>query len=106
MYDPIEDHTAVYETYRTDAEYPYASGYTHGTGSVSSDEPDSDEDNLEKFQAEIINREPDTSDETQGLANSPSYIDDDDNLVDTVEHLDSGIRDIMITGTVCLAFSS
>ena len=104
MYDPIEDHTAVYETYRTDAESPYASGYVHGTGSVSSDEFDSYEENLEQFQAEIINREQDTSDETQGLANSPSYIDDDDSA-DGVEHRDSGIRDIMITGTVRLAFS-
>lgn len=106
VYDPIEDHTAVYETYRTDAENPYASGYIREMRWVPGERADLEEDELEQPETEIGDNEPDDPDETQGLANNPSYIDDDDQLVDTVEQLDSDIRDIIITGRVRPAFSS
>ncbi|KAF9648741.1 hypothetical protein BDM02DRAFT_3186850 [Thelephora ganbajun] len=98
-YDPTEDHSAVYQTYRVDAKNPYASGHVPETRWVSDDGADSEEEELEQLEAEITNNEPDIPDETQGLVNNPSYIDDDDQWEDTVEHRDSGIRDIIVTGT-------
>jgi len=94
----------VYQTYRVGAENPYASGYVQGMRWIPGDRAHSEEEELERIEAEIIN-EPVIPDETQGLVNDPSYIDGDE-YRDTVEHLDSGIRDIIITGTVRLAFSS
>lgn len=94
----------MYETYRPGAENPYTSGFVQETRWVSDDGAESD-DELEQLQDEIINDEPDTPDETQGLVNNPSYIDSDD-WEDTVEHRDSGIRDIVITGTVRFTFIS
>ena len=94
----------VYDTYRTDTEHPYASGYVHEGRWVSGDRVDSEEEELEQLAAEIINNGPDIQDETQGLVDNPSYIDDDE-WQDTVEHRHSGIGDIMITGTVRPAFS-
>lgn len=105
MYDPIEDHRTVYETYRTGFENPYASGYVRERRWVLDSETDLEEE-LEQLQSGIVTGEPDAPDETQGLANSPLYIDEDERLSDTVEHLDSDIRDILITGTVRPAFSS
>ena len=105
MYDQIEDHLAVYQTYRADAKNPYASGYVHEADWDSDDGDYSEEEELGQPEAEITNNEPDIPDETQGLENHPSYVDDEE-YIDTVEHVDSGIRDILITGTVSLAFSS
>lgn len=103
VYDPIEDDVVTYETYRTDTEHPYVSGYVPETDWFSEDEADTNgadtDEDLGQFEAGIINSGPDVTDETQGLANNPSYIDDDE-WSDTVEHLDSGIKDIIITGTV------
>lgn len=101
----------VYQTYRVGAENPYASGFVQETRWVSGDAVDSDDlgdsddEELEQPRAEIINNEPGIPDETQGLDNNPSYIDDDE-VEDTVKHRDSGIRDIMITGMVRLVFIS
>ena len=72
---------------------------------VSPDRADPEEEKLEQLGAEIINDEPEIPDETQGLVDNPSYIDNDDQWSDTAEHLDSDIRDIIITGKVRLAFS-
>lgn len=109
IYNPDEDLTSVYETYRTDAEHPYVSGYVPET--ESDDEVDSEsseeasEDTSEELQAETDDNEPDIREETQGLENDQLYV-DEDGWEDTVEHSDSGIRDIIITGTVRLQFHS
>ena len=103
VYDPIENQAAMYDTYRIDAETPYASGYAVEDRWVPGDAA-GEEDELEEPEAEIVNGEPEVPDEIQGSENDPSYIDEDGE--DTVEHRDSGIRDIMITGTVRPAFSS
>jgi hypothetical protein len=73
---------------------------------VSDDRTDSEEEELAQLAAEITNNEPESPDETQGLVDNPTYLDNDDRWHDTVEHLDSGIRDIIVTGKVCLAFNS
>lgn len=86
----------MYQTYRTNTENPYASGYVREMRWVPGNTSDSEDE------TEI---EPETPDETQGLVNNPTYIDDDDEWEDTAEHLDSDIRDIIITGTVRLAFN-
>ena len=94
----------MYQTYRTDAENPYVSGYIREGRWVRGKEQDSEEE-LDQLEADTINHEPESPDETQGLVNDPSYIDNDDQWEDTVQHLDSDIRDIMITGKVRPAFS-
>ena len=102
VYDPTEDQSTVYETYRIDAEHPYVSGYIPEVRWVPGDEADPGEP--EQLEGEIVN-EQDVPDETQGLVDNPSYV-DEGQWEDTAEHRDSGITDILITGTVRLAFSS
>lgn len=94
----------VYQTYRTNAEKPYASGYVPEGRWIPGNGPNPGEAELEQLRTQYINY-PVAQDETQGLVNNPTYIDNDDEWEDTAEHLDSGIRDIMITGTVRLEFS-
>ena len=96
MYDPIRDRTVVYETYQADAERPYASGYVPETRWVPVDRAGPEEE----LEREIINCEPDTPDETQGLVNNPQYIDNDEHWADAVKQPDFGIKDILITGRV------
>jgi len=70
----------------------------------SDDRVNPEEDKLAQLAAQITNKEPESHpDETQGLVNNPSYIDNDDQWEGAVEHLSSGIRDIVITGKVRLA---
>lgn len=95
----------MYQTYRVGAENPYASGYAQDMSWIPGGGVGPEQEELEQLEAEFINNGTEIPDETQGLANNPSYIDDEE-WNDTVEHRDSGIRDIIITGTVCLAFSS
>jgi hypothetical protein len=102
VYDPTEDQSSVYETYRIDAKHPYVSGYAPETRWVPGDGADPEE--TEQFEEEIVD-EQDIPDETQGLVDNPIYV-DDGQWEDTVEHLDSGITDILVTGTVRLAFNS
>ena len=94
----------VYETYRADAENPYASGYVRETRSASSDRADPEEEELERLGSEIINHEPDIPDETQGLVNNPLYIDNDEHWAEAVKPPDSNIKDILIIGKVRLPF--
>lgn len=61
---------------------------------------------LEEPGAEVVDEEPSIPDETQGLVNNPTYVDDDDHWQDVVQHRYSGIHDIIVTGTVRLEFSS
>ena len=105
MHDPIQDRTVVYETYQADAEKPYASGYIPETRWVSGYRAGPEEEELERLGSEIINDEPDTPDETQGLADNQQYIDNDEHWAGEVKHPDSGIKDILITGRVRLPFS-
>lgn len=105
VYNPEEEHTSIYETYRTDAEHPYVSGYVPEIQWISEDQAVQEEE-LEQLSAEIINGGPDIPNETQGLAHELPPVDDDDWWSDTAEHLDSGIKDIIITGTVRCAFVS
>jgi len=105
VHDPIKDRTVVYETYQADAEKPYASGYIPEIRWVSVDRAGPEEEELERLGSEIINREPDTPDETQGLVNNPQYIDNDEHWADVVKQPDFGIKDILITGRVRLPFS-
>lgn len=107
IYDPIASCERVYQTYRTDAENPYASGFVQESYLSSDDRVNPEEDKLAQLAAQITNKEPEPyPDETQGLVDSPSYIDNDDQPEDAVEHLSSGIRDIVITGRVRLAHNS
>ena len=92
----------MYETYRTNAEHPYVSQYDPEEDNPSSDESDSTEEELQQAGEETINNDrPSIPDEVQGLVNDPSYVYDDD-WEETVEHIDSGISDIIVTGTVRL----
>ena len=106
IYDPNDSLLAVYQTYRTDAENPYASGHVQEMRWCSDHRANPEEEVLAQLEAQITNKVSESPDETQGLVNNPSYIDNDDRWDDKVEHLDSGIRDIIITGTVRLAFNS
>ena len=104
VYDGSEERELTYETYRIDAENPYVSGYVPETGWVSSDGNHAGE-GLRQVEVEVANGEPDSPDEIQRLANNPTYFDDDKHWTDGVEHQDSGIRDIIVTGTVRFAFN-
>jgi len=106
VHDPIQDRTVVYETYHADAEKPYASGYVPEMRWVSGGRAGPGEEELERLGSEIINREPDTPDETQGLVYNPQYIDNDEHWADAVKQPDFGIKDILITGRVRLPCSS
>ena len=101
MYDPIQERTVVYETYRTDAENPYASGYVRETRWVSGDGADP----LEQLGPDVIDREPGIPDGSQGPVNNPPHIDNDEHWANTVKRPDSDIKDILITGAVRLPFS-
>ena len=105
MHDPIQDRTVVYETCQADPEKPYASGYVPEKRWVSCGRADPEEEKLERLESEIVNREPDTADETQGWVNNPQYIDNDGHWADVVKQPDSGIKDILITGRVRRPFS-
>ena len=94
----------VYQTYRADAVNPYACGHVREMRWIPTDRA-RPRDRLAQLEAEIINLEPEGPDETQGLVDNPSYIDNDDRPHDTVGHLESGIRDIIITGTVSDVFN-
>lgn len=112
-FGPDGDQIAVYETYRTDAKHPYVSGYnpdpdwvTFGTDSSSEESSgESSEKSSEQSQEDIADDKQNIPDETQGLSNSPEYV-DDEGFVDTAEHRSSGITDIMVTGTVSLELNS
>ena len=75
--DPVYSDQTVYETYRTGAENPYVSGFVPEVRWVAGNEANPEEDELMQLEAEITNNEPDSPDETQGLVNNPSYIDND-----------------------------
>ena len=94
----------VYQTYQADAGNPYAPGDIREMRWVPANRV-RPRDGLAQLEAEIINLEPEDPDETQGLVDNPSYIDNDYRSHDTVEHLEPGIRDIIITGTVSGSFS-
>lgn len=115
----------MYDTYRTDARHPYVSGYdpeTHWFEETDSSEEDSEEpeaevvesepgssdeadpleEESEEPEAEIVDNKPGPSDETHGLPDDPEYVDEGDQWHDTAEYRYSGIRDIIVTGTVRL----
>lgn len=98
------DRPAVYQTYRTDAEHPYVSGYV--PEQYSDDSDSSSGGSSGRSQEVTVGNEPNIPGETQGLVNSPSYVDDDDQWHDHTEYNYSGIQDIIVTGTVRLEFSS
>ena len=96
IYNTDGDLETEYQTYRTGAENPYISGYEPEERWITGEGEE-----LEQPGAQITN----VPVEAQGLVNDPSYIDEDDEWEDTVEHRDSGIKDIILTGTVRLAFN-
>jgi len=96
--DPIEDLTVKYETYRTDAEHPYVSGYVPDTHWYPGDRENSPEE--ETSEHPQVENEPNIPHETQGSLGNALYVDDDREFHDTVEHRYSGIKDIIITGTM------
>ena len=104
MYNPIQGRTVAYETYRTGAGNPYASGYVRETRWVSGDRTDPEKEELEQLGSRMINREPDIPDGAQGLVDDPPYIDNDEHWEGTLKRPDSDIKDILITGTVRLPF--
>lgn len=105
IFDTVQSLQMEYQTYRTGVENPYASGYVQEPYWFSDDRVDPEEEELARLEAQITHNEPESQDETQGLVDNPSYIDNDDQWHDTVEHRSSGIKDIIITGTVRLIFN-
>jgi hypothetical protein len=96
MHDSIEDRQTVYQTYRTDAlrTLTLLDTFQKWIGSPMTGLTRKKKSWTAR-RSEITNNEPDTPDETQGLVDNPTYLDNDDRWHDTVEHLDSGIRDII-----------